>query len=107
MLSEEDAKKADAMDDAALRIAAIKTMDKDFDVEKLDMADELKAGYIKGRFDSAVSAFAASDKAKREDGKAVIGDHSAPKSADDLAAKRKDMQDRRDGKTADKDKDAK
>ena len=104
MLSEEDAKKADAMDDAALRIAAIKTMDKDFDAEKLDMADDVKAGYIKGRFDSAVSAFADSDEAKREDGKTVIGDGSGHKDAEDLADSRQKMQDRRDGKAEDKDK---
>ena len=98
MLSEEDAKKADDMDDAALRIAAIMTTDKEFKAEGRD------EGYIKGRFDAAVSAFAASDKAKREDGKAVIGDGSGHKDDDDPAKAREEMQKRRDGTAKAKDK---
>ena len=107
MLSEEDAKKADSMDDAALHVAAIKTMDKDFDAEKLDMADDLKAGYIKGRFDSAVAAFRDSDKVKRDEAGKVIGDGSGHEDSESLEEARAKMTARLDGSAKPEDKDKK
>lgn len=103
MLSEEVAEKMDGMSDDELRIAAIKATDEKFDAKDADGKDR-SAEYIKARFDGAVIAFEQSDKAKREDGKTVIGDGSGHKDAEDLADSRQKMQDRRDGKAEDKDK---
>lgn len=106
MLSEEDAKKADDMTDAELRIAGIASQVEKFDGKDEDGKDR-SDDYISARLDAAVEAFADSDKAKREDGKTVIGDGSGHKDAEDLADSRQKMQDRRDGKAEDKDKDKK
>ncbi len=101
MLSEEDAKKMDAMTDAELRIAAIKATDEKFDAKDAD-GKERSEDYLRARFDAAVVAFENSAKAKQ--GKTVVGDGSGRQDEDvDPVAAREDMIRRQDGaKTKDK-----
>ena len=78
MLSEEDAKKIDAMSDSELRVAAIKASDEKFDGKDED-GKARSDDYLAARFDAAVVAFEDSEKTKRADGKTVIGDGSGHK----------------------------
>jgi len=98
MLSKEDAEKADSMTDKELRVAAIKSQDKEF--EEAERSDD----YLSGAFESAVKRFAESDKTKRDEAGKVIGDGSGHEDADDPATAREKMKARRDGTAADKDK---
>ena len=105
MLSEEDAKRADEMTDAELRIAAIKATDEKFDAKDEDGKDRSE-DYLKARFDAAAVAFEKSDAAKKKQGAAVVGTGKGRKDGDeiDLDEKRQDMMDREDGKKKPKDK---
>lgn len=94
MLGEEDAKKADAMSDKELQIAAIKAGDEKFDAE--GKSDD----YLAARFDAAKVAFDASEAGKKKQGAAVVGDGSGRTDADDEDPDnaRAKMIERRDGK---------
>ena len=97
MLSEEDAKKIDAMSDSELRVAAIKASDEKFDGKDAD-GKARSDDYLAARFDAAVVAFEDSEKTKRADGKTVIGDGSGHKDDEDDPDKaRDDMIARQDG----------
>ena len=97
MLSEEDAKKIDAMSDSELRVAAIKASDEKFDGKDAD-GKARSDDYLAARFDAAVVAFEDSEKTKRADGKTVIGDGSGHKDDEaDPDKARQDMIDRQDG----------
>jgi len=99
MLSEEDAKKADEMTDAELRVAAITATDEKFDGK--DRSED----YLVARFDAAVVAFEKSDAAKKKQGSAVVGDGSARVDAEDLDTARDKMIARLDGTAKAKAKD--
>ena len=102
MLSEEDAKKADDMTDAELRMAGVKAQVENFDEKDAD-GKERSDEYMTVRLEAAVETFDAAEKIKREDGAAVIGDHSGHVDAKDLGDARAKMQARRDGTAKDKD----
>ncbi|MDK1020026.1 MAG: DUF2213 domain-containing protein [Candidatus Hydrogenedentes bacterium] len=105
MLSKEDAKKADEMTDAELRIAAIKATDDKFDAKDKDGKDRSE-DYLAARFDAAVVTFKKLDAAKKKQGAAVVGDGSGhTDDVPDLDKLRQDMMDRQDGKMKPKDKD--
>lgn len=99
MVGEEVAKKLDDMSDAELRVAGIASQ-----VEKFDAKDKTE-DYLAARFDAAVEKFDASEAAKKEQGKSVVGDGSGRKDEDDDPDKaRQEMIERQDGKKKAKDK---
>lgn len=106
MLSEEDAKKADAMSDAELRIAGIAAQVEKFDGKDAD-GKEHTGDYIAARLDAAVETFEKSDAADKARGSDIVGDHSGRKDAQTLAEARADMAERQAGNAKPKDKEKK